>query len=124
MSLRQLVGMVVSQRCWSAPGPSMSAKVAALCGAITMEGEIFQPCPRSRAALAPVPSVAIPALPFSPVKFSALIERVLACDSREMLCSPIPRPLKDVIWATLLLPSIGYVCLIVLAADPGYLSFY
>src|SRR5258708_21076811 len=68
-----------------------------------MEGETFQPCPRWGAGLARVPSVAMPALPFSPVKFSALIERVLACDSREMLCSPIPRPLKDVMWAALLL---------------------
>ena len=32
----------------------------------------------ARGALAPVPSVAMPPLPFSPVKFSGLIERVLA----------------------------------------------
>ena len=39
-------------------------------GRILTEGEIFHPRPRSRASFAPVPSVAIPPLPFSPVKFS------------------------------------------------------
>src|SRR5262249_35246890 len=34
----------------------------------------------SRAAFLPVPSVAMPALPFSPVKFSGLIERDLALE--------------------------------------------
>ena len=80
--------------CWIAPGPWMSAKVAVLCGAITMEGEIFQPWPRSRAAFAPVPSVAIPPRPFSPVKFSALIERVFALERRDKLPNPMPKPLK------------------------------
>ena len=35
------------------------------------------PLPRSRAQLAPVPSVAAPPLPFSPVKCSGLIDRLL-----------------------------------------------
>src|SRR5213076_2536722 len=85
MRVRQLVGKVVSQMCWRAPGPWMSARVALLCGAITMEGEIFQPCPRSRAASVPVRSVAIPPRPFSPVKFSALMERVVALERRDKL---------------------------------------
>jgi hypothetical protein len=41
-------------------------------------GEIFQPWPRSRAHSAPVPSVARPPAPGSPVGFSALIERLFA----------------------------------------------
>ena len=36
----------------------------------------------------------MPALPFSPVKFSALIERVFARDKRERLCIPSPNPLN------------------------------
>src|SRR5690349_1949214 len=82
--------------CWMAPEPVISASVTVEFAGTVMQGDIFQPCPRSRAARAPVPSVAIPALPFSPVKFSALMDRVFAPDSREILCSPIPRPLKDV----------------------------
>src|SRR5579884_3733346 len=35
-----------------------------------------------------VPSVAMPAWPFSPVTFSALMERVLAWERRAMLCRP------------------------------------
>src|SRR4051794_14942248 len=46
-------------------------------------GEIFHPWPSSRAQFFPVPSVAIPPRPFSPVKFSGLIERDLALLSRE-----------------------------------------
>src|SRR5882724_9775880 len=52
---------------------------------MTTDGLIFQPCPRSRPGLAPVPSVAIPPLPFSPVKFSGLIEKVFAFDSLYIL---------------------------------------
>jgi hypothetical protein len=37
----------------------------------------------------------MPPLPFSPVGFSALIERVLALDSRHRLPSVIPKPLKS-----------------------------
>ena len=58
------------------------------------EGETFQPCPRSRAAFLPVPSVAMPALPFSPVKFSGLIERVWAAESRQRLPMFVPKPSK------------------------------
>ena len=73
----------VIQMCWIAPGPSISARVKVSPGLMLTEGEIFQPWPRSRATLAPVPSVAMPPLPFSPVKFSGLIERVFALESRE-----------------------------------------
>jgi len=58
-----------------------------------MQGEIFQPRPRSRAHSAPRPSVAMPALPFSPVKFSGLMERVTAFERRERLPRLQPNPL-------------------------------
>jgi hypothetical protein len=44
-----------------------------------------------------VPSVAMPALPFSTLKFSALIDRVTAGDSRDKFPRPIPKPLNDAI---------------------------
>ena len=52
-----------------------------------IEGETFQPRPEPfgpspRAWILPVPSVAMPPLPFSPVKFSGEMERVFADDSR------------------------------------------
>src|SRR3954470_18788313 len=72
----------------------MSAIVTVVRGGITMLGDTFQPTPRSRAAKAPVPSVALPPPPFCPSKFSALIERVCAPDSRERFPRLIPRPLK------------------------------
>src|SRR5881392_3304651 len=62
-----------------------------------MEGETFHPCPSSRAATAPVPSVAIPAFPLSPVKFSALIDRVFAFDRRERLPRLMFSPLNAAI---------------------------
>src|SRR5436305_5619031 len=70
----------VIQMCWIAPGPAMLASVKVLPGSMRMLGEIFHPMPSSRAAFLPVPSVAIPALPFSPVKFSGLIERDFALE--------------------------------------------
>lgn len=66
----------VIQICWTAPEPEISARVNVWPGSIFTEGESFQPAPRSRAALAPVPAVAMPALPFSPVKLSGEMERV------------------------------------------------
>src|SRR5437016_817392 len=68
----------VIQMCWIAPGPAMLQSVKVFPGSIRTLGEIFQPTPSSRAAFLPVPSVAMPALPFSPVKFSGLIDRDLA----------------------------------------------
>ena len=64
------------------PDPLISASVKVLPALMLTEGETFQPWPRSRAAFLPVPSVAMPALPFSPVKFSGLIERDWAFETR------------------------------------------
>src|SRR3954452_25189652 len=99
-SRRQYAGATVSQICWIAPGPSISARTPVALPAISMLGEIFQPCPSSRAELAPVPSVAFPPSPFAPVKFSALIERVCADDNRDKFPRLIPRPLNesDIVW--------------------------
>ena len=87
----------VIQICWIAPVPSMSASSRVSPGAMMMYGEIFQPCRGPRAAFAAGPSVDMPPLPFSPVKFSGLIERVLARDKRERLPRCSPRPLNSVI---------------------------
>ncbi len=72
----------------------MSAIVKVLLPARCTLGEIFHPWPSSRAATAPVPSVAIPACPLAPVKFSALMERVTALESLERLPRFMSRPLK------------------------------
>jgi hypothetical protein len=56
----------------------MSAIVTVVLPGTLIEGDTFHPCPKSLALLAPVPSTAMPALPFSPLKFSGLIDRVLA----------------------------------------------
>src|SRR3569833_3259880 len=65
-----------------APGPVISASVKVDFAGTRTKGETFQPCPRSRAAPRAAPSVDVPALPFSPVKFSGPMERVLALDKR------------------------------------------
>src|SRR5579859_6447322 len=92
MLCRQLpVGVI--QICWIAPAPLISANRRVSPGEMRIDGEIFQPLPKSRAAFAPVPSVAMPPLPFSPVKFSGLIERDLALDSRARLPRVSPSPL-------------------------------
>src|SRR6266853_1458550 len=84
MVRRQLpVGVI--QICWIQPGRLISPIVNVEPALMTTEGETFQPWPKSRAAPLPVPSRAMPALPFSPVKFSGLIERVLALDVRYKL---------------------------------------
>ena len=88
------MGAGVIQICWIAPEPSISARVKVVPALMRTEGETFQPWPSSRAAFLPVPSVAMPALPFSPVKFSGLIERDWALDSRERLPRFMSRPLK------------------------------
>jgi len=79
--VRQLpVGVI--QICWMQPGPAISPSVKALWALMRTEGDTFQPRPRSPAARAPVPLVAMPAAPFAPVKFSGEIERVCASDVR------------------------------------------
>ena len=92
MRSRQRTFAGVIHICWIAPAPSMSPRRSVSPGATRFEGEIFQPRPRPRAWIAPVPSSAIPPLPFSPVGFSALIERDLAVDKRDRLprCNPSP----------------------------------
>src|SRR5215204_2509755 len=67
------------------PEPSMSAIGNVVPGAMITEGDTFQPTPRSRAAPAPVPRVALPPPPLAPPKFSALIDRVLPLRNRKML---------------------------------------
>ena len=80
--------------CWIAPGPAISASVKTCFGAIFTEGETFQPCPRSRAALAPVPVVARPPCPLAPVKFSGLIDRDFARERRKRSPTPLVSPLN------------------------------
>src|SRR5690606_33625012 len=59
------------------PAESMSARVKVSPAFTSTLGETFQPCPRSRASRAPVPSVARPPPPGLPSKFSGLMERVV-----------------------------------------------
>src|ERR1700720_849214 len=73
----------------------MSARVAVALPAILIDGETFQVRPNSRDGTLPVPSVAMPALPLAPVKFSALIERVSALERRERLPIWLPNPSKE-----------------------------
>src|SRR6185369_15847910 len=75
-------GAGVSQICWIAPGPVISASVNVDLAGTRTKGETFHPWPRSRAAPFAAPSVDMPALPFSPLKFSGPIDRVLAFESR------------------------------------------
>src|SRR5689334_22139812 len=77
-----------------APGPAISPSVKVCLAAILTDGEIFQPWPSSRAALAPVPWVALPPSPLAPVKFSGLIERVFALERRDRSPTPVVMPLK------------------------------
>src|SRR5471030_2164333 len=77
-----------------APGPSISAIVYVVCFFMTTLGLIFHVWPKSRAGPAPVPVVAIPPLPFSPLKFSGLIDRVWASDKRYKLPRLTPSPLN------------------------------
>src|SRR5690606_4075137 len=64
------------------PAESMSARVKVSPAFTSTLGETFQPWPRSRAASAPVPSVARPPPPTEPSKFSGLMERV--CTARRL----------------------------------------
>src|SRR6187549_1418730 len=67
---------MVIHRCVILPGPSIDASSNVEAAGTTTLGETFQPRPRSRAARAPVPSVARPPPPGEPSKFSGLMERV------------------------------------------------
>src|SRR5260370_37308016 len=87
-------GEGVSHICWIAPGPVISAMVKVDLAGTCTKGDTFQPWPRSRAAPLAGPSVDMPALPFSPVKFSGPMERVLAFERRLKLPRFKSRPLK------------------------------
>src|SRR5580658_9349633 len=76
------------------PGPSTSATVNTSPAFMATLGETFQPWPSSREALLPVPSVADPPFPGSPVGFSALIDRVCAGEVRNRLPRFVPSPLN------------------------------
>ena len=83
MKLRVLSsGDGVIQICWMAPGPVISASVKVACAATFANGETFHPCPSSRAGPRAGPFVDIAAMPFSPVKFSGLMDRDCAFDTR------------------------------------------
>jgi len=71
---------VVIQMWVMRPGPSIAASSKVSPAGMSTLGEIFHPGPRSRAAEAPVPSVARPPPPAEPSKFSGEIDRV--CTSR------------------------------------------
>jgi hypothetical protein len=74
--LNRLCPVGVSQICWIAPLPLISPASVNVCpGSIFTEGEILPPAPKVASERAsPVPDVAMPPLPFSPVRFSGLIE--------------------------------------------------
>src|SRR5699024_3765193 len=74
--VRQWSLWVVIQRCVILPAPAIRARSKVPWAGISTDGETFHPGPRSRAAEAPVPSVARAPPPGAPEKFSGLIERV------------------------------------------------
>src|SRR6185503_12552428 len=60
----------------------MSANTKLVLAGMTTKGDTFHPCPSSRAACHAEPLVvAMAARPFSPVKFSGLMERERALDN-------------------------------------------
>jgi len=80
----------VNQMPRMAPGPVISARVKLVLLLMPMDGETFQPWPNSREACAPVPLSAMPALPFSPVKFSGLMERDSTLSRRKIFSRLTP----------------------------------
>src|SRR5215470_11424148 len=84
MELRQTpVGVI--QICCMDPGPVISAMVKLVWAFISTDGLTFHPFPKSLAADSPVPFSAMPPFPFSPLKFSGLIERLFASDNRKIM---------------------------------------
>src|SRR6267378_4154468 len=73
----------------------MSASTFTSPGSITIYGETFHPRPSLRAGLLTGSGDAIAPLPFSPVGFSGLIERLSAFDRIGRLPRCMPRPLND-----------------------------
>src|SRR5438874_2607420 len=72
------------------PGPMMSASVVVEFGASVMHGRTFQPLPNRLATCESSGGDSLAPPPFSPVGFSAEIERVFAPESNGRL--PRPRP--------------------------------
>src|SRR4029450_5206486 len=71
------------------PGPSITAIGRVAPEPMIIDGEIFQPTPRSRAALAPVPEMARPPPPLAPSRFSGLMGRVVTLRSRAIFRASI-----------------------------------
>src|SRR5271155_3916248 len=92
----------VIQICAIAPAPAMSASTFTSPGSITTYGAAFHPCPSLRAGLLTGSGIAIAPLPFSPVGFSALIERLSAAERIARLPMCMPSPLNDDIASALL----------------------
>src|SRR5580658_2539364 len=89
----------VNQMLRMEPGPVISARVKVVLLLISMEGETFQPWPNSREACEPVPLVAMPACPFSPVKFSGLMERDSTLSRRKIFSKLTPSVAPPRSWA-------------------------
>src|SRR5271166_3378876 len=87
----------VIQICAIAPAPEISASTFTSPGSMTTYGETFQPRPSFRAGLLALSGRAVAPLPFSPVGFSGLIERLSASEriARFPIC--MPSPLNDAI---------------------------
>src|SRR5436190_21970292 len=93
MEKRQLpVGVI--QICWIQPPLFISANVKVVFDLITTLGLTFHFWPRSLDGPAPVPVVAMPPFPFSPLKFSGLMDLVLASDRRKILLRLLSIPLN------------------------------
>src|SRR6266436_3539907 len=88
-----------------APAPDISARTFTSPGSITTYGATFHPRPSFRAGLFAGSGSAIAPLPFSPVGFSGLIERLSAFDRIARLPMYMPSPLKDAIAIRLLVTS-------------------
>src|SRR5271156_441584 len=95
----------VIQICAIAPAPAISASTFTSPGSMTTYGATFHPRPSFRAGLFAGSGVAIAPLPFSPVGFSALIDRLSAADRSARLPMWMPSPLNDAIAIRLLVTS-------------------
>src|SRR5271166_298488 len=95
----------VIQICEIAPAPAISARTFTSPGSMTTYGATFHPRPSLRAGLLVGSGSAIAPLPFSPVGFSGLIERLSASEriARFPIC--MPSPLNDAIAIRLLVTS-------------------
>src|SRR6266436_797589 len=88
-----------------APAPDISARTFTSPGSITTYGATFHPRPSFRAGLLAGSGIAMAPLPFSPVGFSGLIDRLSAFESIARLPMCMPSPLNDAIAIRLLATS-------------------